>query len=157
MSKVLRLPKRSGVKAADTWDLAPMCESDAQWEEMFAKLDKQIAGFAKFRGKLKWKLALERLIRFKPYTLSAREEEMLAMQGEMAGASSKAFRQLLDADLKFGLVKNENGEQVELSNSTFSSCCFARAERPQERRLASITSNSRPREHAGGHAERLDP
>jgi oligoendopeptidase F len=204
MSKVLRLPKRSGVKAADTWDLAPMCESDAQWEEMFAKLDKQIAGFAKFRGKLKesakslasclrfdadfdrlaervggyahlrltedqanssyqamvarftnlatrasqaasyirpevlalpkktleqylaakemapWKLTLERLIRFKPYTLNAREEEMLAMQGEMAGASSKAFRQLLDADMKFGLVKNEKGEEVELSNSTFS-------------------------------------
>ena len=29
-----------------------MCESDAQWEEQFQKLDKQIAGFAKFRGKL---------------------------------------------------------------------------------------------------------
>ena len=63
---------------------------------------------------------LERIIRFKPYTLSEREEEILAMQGEMAQAASKAFRQLLDADLKFGLVKNEKGEQVELSNSTFS-------------------------------------
>ena len=45
---------------------------------------------------------LERIIRFKPYTLNPREEEMLAMQGEMAGAASKAFRQLLDADMKFG-------------------------------------------------------
>ena len=42
------------------------------------------------------------------------------MQGEMAGAASKAFRQLLDADLKFGMVKNEKGQQVELSNATFS-------------------------------------
>ena len=45
MPKVLRLPKRSDVKSADTWDLAPLCESDAQWEELFQKLDKQIAGF----------------------------------------------------------------------------------------------------------------
>ena len=204
MPKVLRLPTRSKVKSADTWDLAPMCESDVQWEEMFATLDQLIAGFAKFRGKLgqsaktlaaclafdsdfdrlgeraggyahlkatedqtngtyqamvarfanlatrasqaasyirpeilalpqatldqylaakelaPWKLALERIIRYKPYTLSQREEEILAMQGEMAEAAKKAFRQLLDADMKFGLVKNEKREQVELSNATLS-------------------------------------
>jgi oligoendopeptidase F len=204
MPKVLRLPKRSAVKPADTWDLAPLCESDAQWEELFKKLDKQIAGYEKFRGKLgegaktlaacfkfdcdferlgdrvggyahlrltedqadsasqamiarfqnlatrasqaasyirpeilalpkktldqylaakelaPFKLVLERIIRYQPYTLSLREEEIIAMQGEMAGATSKAFRQLLDADMKFGLVKNEKGEQVELSNATFS-------------------------------------
>jgi len=204
MPKVLRLPARSKVKTADTWDLAPMCESDAQWEEMFATLDQLIAGFAKFRGKLgqsakalaaclafdsefdrlgervggyahlkatedqanstyqamvarfmnlatrasqaasyirpeilalpqatldqylaakelaPWKLALERIIRYKPYTLNQREEEILAMQGEMAEAAKKAFRQLLDADMKFGLVKNEKREQVELSNATLS-------------------------------------
>ena len=42
------------------------------------------------------------------------------MQGEMAGAASKAFRQLLDADMKFGMVKDEKGQLVELSNATFS-------------------------------------
>jgi oligoendopeptidase F len=67
-----------------------------------------------------FKLALERIIRFKPYTLPTREEEMLAMQGEMAGAAGRAFRQLLDADMKFGMVKDEKGRQVELSNATFS-------------------------------------
>ena len=44
----------------------------------------------------------------------------------MAEAASKAFRQLLDADLKFGFVKNEKGEQVELSQSPRScSCCIS--------------------------------
>src|SRR5687768_4177390 len=52
MPKVLRLPQRSAVKPADTWDLAPLCESDTQWEELFKKLDKQISGYEKFRGKL---------------------------------------------------------------------------------------------------------
>ena len=38
MPKVLRLPKRSAVKSADTWDLAPLCQSDAEWETLFQKL-----------------------------------------------------------------------------------------------------------------------
>ena len=65
-------------------------------------------------------LALERLTRYKPYTLGEKEEQLLAMQGEMAGATSKIFGQLHDADLKFGNVTNEKGETVELSPSTFS-------------------------------------
>ena len=204
MPKTLRLPPRSKVPAADTWDLSSLCESDEQWEKLFTKLDKLIPGYEKFRGKLgdgakvlaecfrfdyeferlaervggyahlkmtedqadskyqgmvarlqnlstrasqaasyirpevlslpqqqlaayldaeelaPYRLALKRLIRYKPHTLSAREEEIIAMQGEMAGAASKAFRQLLDADMKFGFVKNEKGQQVELSNATFS-------------------------------------
>src|SRR4029450_7761692 len=58
-----------------------------------------------------WKLVLERIIRYKPHTLSQREEEILAMQGEMAEAARKAFRQVLGGDLKLGLGKNEKGEQ----------------------------------------------
>ncbi|MEM9409900.1 MAG: oligoendopeptidase F [Planctomycetota bacterium] len=67
-----------------------------------------------------FKLSLERLIRYQPHTLSQSEEQLIAMQGEMAGATSKIFRQLTDADLKFGTVKNEDGKEVELSQSTFS-------------------------------------
>jgi oligoendopeptidase F len=66
-----------------------------------------------------YKLLLERILRYKKHTLGKKEEELLAMQGEMAQAASKAFRQLLDADMKFGVVKNEHGQQVELSNATF--------------------------------------
>ena len=65
-----------------------------------------------------YRLMLERLTRYKPHTLSDKEEQLLAMQGEMAGAAGKAFRQLVDANLKFGLVENEKGEQIELGNST---------------------------------------
>ena len=67
-----------------------------------------------------FKLSLERVVRYKPHTLSEKEEQLIAMQGEMAGATSKIFRQLTDADLKFGTVKNEDGVEVELSQSTFS-------------------------------------
>jgi len=67
-----------------------------------------------------YQLMIQRLTRYKKYTLSEREEQLLAMQGEMAGATSKIFRQLHDADLKFGTLEDENGDEVELSPSTFS-------------------------------------
>jgi oligoendopeptidase F len=67
-----------------------------------------------------YRLLVERLLRFKRHTLSKKEEQLIAMQGEMAQAANNAFRQLLDSDLRFGEVKNEKGERVELSNATFS-------------------------------------
>lgn len=72
-----------------------------------------------------YRLSVERLLRFKKHTLGRKEEQLLAMQGEMAGAAGKAFRQLLDADLKFGSVKDEHGELIELSNSTLSQLLIA--------------------------------
>ena len=67
-----------------------------------------------------YRLLIERLIRYKKHTLGKHEEELLAMQGEMAQAARRAFRQLHDADLKFGFVTNEKGEKIELSNATYS-------------------------------------
>jgi hypothetical protein len=46
------LPPRSKVKPADTWDLASLFKSDAEWETAFAKWEKQIPGYEKFRGHL---------------------------------------------------------------------------------------------------------
>ena len=66
-------------------------------------------------------LVLERINRYRKHTLSQPEENLLAMQGEMAQTASKAFRQLNDADLKFGEIVNENGDSIELTNASFSS------------------------------------
>jgi oligoendopeptidase F len=74
---------------------------------------------SKLLAEYRW--SLEQLLRYKPHTLGKREEKLLAMQSEMAEASNQIFRQLTDADLKWGTIKNERGEQVELSNASFSS------------------------------------
>ena len=87
--------------------------------EILAIPEKKIKQYLAAKELQPWKLVLERVLRYKPYTLSQREENILAMQSEMAGAAGHAFRQLLDADMKFGIVKNDKGEQVELTNSTF--------------------------------------
>ena len=67
-----------------------------------------------------FKYKLELLLRKKKHTLGKKEEKLLAMQAEMSQAASTIFRQLNDADLKFGVVKNEHGEQIELSSATYS-------------------------------------
>src|SRR5688572_146928 len=67
-----------------------------------------------------WRLALERTLRYRPHTLSKKEEQLLAMQGQMSEASNQVFRQLNDADLKWPMVKNEKGQQVELGHSSYS-------------------------------------
>ncbi len=69
---------------------------------------------------LPYKLMLERLERYKPHTLSDAEERLLAMQSQMSDTSNQTFRQLTDADFKFGMIKNERGETIELSHSSFS-------------------------------------
>ncbi|MEY3206321.1 MAG: Oligoendopeptidase plasmid [Planctomycetota bacterium] len=66
-----------------------------------------------------YRLLLERLVRTRAHTLSEPEEKLLAMQGTFAGTAGKVFRQLTDADLKFGSITTGTGEQVELSNATF--------------------------------------
>ena len=69
-----------------------------------------------------YRLLLERMLRYKPYTLSDKEEKLLAMQSEMSDASNQVFRQLNNADLKFGLIRNDKGERIELSHASFSAC-----------------------------------
>jgi len=67
-----------------------------------------------------WGLMLERILRYRPHTLTQKEENLLAMQGQMSQASNQIFGQLNDADLKWPLVRNERGERIELGHSSFS-------------------------------------
>ena len=67
-----------------------------------------------------WKLALERMLRYRPHTLGDAEEKLLAMQGQMSEASNQVYRQLNDADLKWGTIRDGSGERIELGHSSFS-------------------------------------
>src|SRR6056297_2648923 len=67
-----------------------------------------------------FRLQLQRLLRYRPHTLTDREERLLSMQGEMACAAGNAFRQLNDADLKFGELTDHEGRSIELSHASLS-------------------------------------
>jgi oligoendopeptidase F len=68
------------------------------------------------------KITLERLLRYKPHTLSEREERLLAMQIESAQTPRNVFDQLTDADLKFGTIELEPGRVIELSHGSYLVC-----------------------------------
>jgi oligoendopeptidase F len=65
-----------------------------------------------------YRFSLEKLLRYRDHILSGPEERVLAMQGEVADAAENIFEQLNDADLKFGFVKDERGQRVELTQSS---------------------------------------
>ena len=200
---VKRLPARRDVPVGDTWDLASLYGSDAEWEGALAAWESQIPQFAPYAATLgssaerlaeclahdlafdregdrlgtyaqlrasedlasadaqrmvgrfqhvstrageaasfirpeimaipaatlaawmdlpvlaPYRLLLDRIVRTRAHTLSESEEKLLAMQGTFAGTAGKVFRQLTDADLKFGSITTGKGERIELSNATF--------------------------------------
>jgi oligoendopeptidase F len=88
--------------------------------ELLAIKPATMSKFLKSRELKDWKLLLERILRYRPHTLGDKEEQLLAMQGQMSQASNQIFRQLNDADLKWPTIKNERGELVELGHASFS-------------------------------------
>ncbi len=88
--------------------------------ELMAISDEQMEQMTSDEALAPYRLLLERILRYKRHTLTTNEERLLAMQGEMAQTASQAFRQLHDADLKFGTVVDEQGRQVDLSHATLS-------------------------------------
>ena len=59
---------------------------------------------------------LKSTLRMKPHTLSAREEQLLAMAGEVCGASENAYDMLTDADMDLGKTRGEDGKKVKLTD-----------------------------------------
>ena len=102
-----------------------------------------------------YRLSLERLLRYQPHTLSDGEEKLLAMQSEMSLTASQVFRQLNNADLKFGTIKNDRGEMVELSHASFSSLLQSPKRGVREAAFRQYYQQSAPPEYAGRDAGRL--
>ncbi len=61
---------------------------------------------------------LNKLLRFKDYTLSEKEEALLAQQAEFTQTAQKAFSALTNVDMKFGEVETSSGT-VPLTNTTY--------------------------------------
>ena len=68
-----------------------------------------------------YRFVLEKLLRHRPHILSEKEERLLAMQGEVAGSAGRIFGQLNDADMKFGFIRDEKGNQMPLTQASFRS------------------------------------
>ena len=68
-----------------------------------------------------YKLYLERQLRYRKYTLSKKEEALLAATSEIARAPQNAFGMLDNADLKLGTVKDEEGKEIAITHGNLQS------------------------------------
>jgi len=66
-----------------------------------------------------YKIYLQKIIRYKPYILSDKEERIMALQAEAEGSVSDAFSVLTNVDFNFGVIDTPQGKRP-LSLSTFS-------------------------------------
>lgn len=62
---------------------------------------------------------IARLLKNKPHTLSAAEEQILAAAGEVSGVPAETFSVLNNADLKFPVVPDGEGGEVRLTHGNF--------------------------------------
>ncbi|MED1918142.1 oligoendopeptidase F [Bacillus thuringiensis] len=66
-----------------------------------------------------YRILLDEITRFKPHTLSSEEEALLANMSELSSSPSKIFGMLNNADMKFPMITDENGEEVELTKGRY--------------------------------------
>ncbi|ATW26305.1 oligoendopeptidase F [Candidatus Formimonas warabiya] len=62
---------------------------------------------------------LEEITRMRAHTLSAREEEIIAMSGEMAEGPRSIFSMLNNADIKFPEITDEDGDRVPITHGSY--------------------------------------
>ncbi|HZK87434.1 MAG TPA: oligoendopeptidase F [Syntrophomonas sp.] len=68
-----------------------------------------------------YKHALDEIIRQKEHILSAPEERLLAMAADLSMASSHIFTMLNNADIRFPVIRDEEGHEVELTKGRYGS------------------------------------
>ena len=64
--------------------------------------------------------SFEDMLRQQEHVLSAREEELLAMAGKVTAVPRQTFTMLTNADMSFPVIKDEDGNDVQLSEGRYS-------------------------------------
>lgn len=88
--------------------------------ELMSIDDEKINSFLKDEVLKDYLIYLRNILKYKPHTLSEKEERILALQSELSSTASNVFDTLNDADLDFGELEH-NGKKTPLTHATFSS------------------------------------
>jgi len=62
---------------------------------------------------------LDEMARMRPYTLSEKEEKLLAMASDPLDKFDSVFTAIDSSDLRFGTIRDEQGDEVELTSSRY--------------------------------------
>ncbi len=88
--------------------------------ELLSESEDKILKFIEEEPELKlYDFQLRKILREKEHVLSASEENIMAQLSEVISAPDNIYSMLGDADMKFGEIKDENGETVELTHGNY--------------------------------------
>ncbi len=98
-----------------------LVDAETAWiePEILAIDEEKLRQFAQSPGLSFYKKTLDDLIIMKPHTLSADEEKILGLVSDSLSTSYDTFILLSNADMRFPKIKNEKGDDVELTQSNF--------------------------------------
>jgi oligoendopeptidase F len=103
--------------------------------------DEKIKSFIQTeKGLSIYQFYFEDLLRTKAHILSPEEERILALSGDLAQGPLKIFNMIDDADIKYPSIKDEKGEEVQLTKERYSK--FLESTDRRVRRDASQAYNS---------------
>jgi len=88
--------------------------------EILAIDENKVTAFLNEKPELKlYEHSIEEINLQRPHVLSAEQEALLAEAGEVMDASSNTFGMLNNADIEFPSIKDENGEEVEITHGRY--------------------------------------
>ena len=87
--------------------------------ELLKMSEKELQALVNDPALKEYRFYLEKIVRYKPHTLDAEQEELLASASLALDAAHRAFGAFNNADLKFPQVKDEKGELHELTHGTY--------------------------------------
>ena len=134
--KIERLYSYASLQTSEDGSNADFLSREAQLENLLTRIgeataffepevqaidDGTFAGFLADPALAPWKTRLEKTRRFKPHILSEAEERLLALGATALAGHRETFGQLTNVDMRFGTIRDENGQEVELSQSAYSS------------------------------------
>ncbi|MEG1504377.1 MAG: oligoendopeptidase F [Enterococcus sp.] len=101
--------------------IAKVSEAVSWFEpELLQLSDEQIAAYFDEEPKLQlYRHFIEQIISERAHVLPAEQEALLAGASEIFGSSADTFAVMNNADLKFPIVKNEAGEDVQLTHGVY--------------------------------------
>ena len=88
--------------------------------ELLSMPEEKILGFLKETPGLElYTFLLQETLREKAHILTEAEEALLARMGELLSAPDDIFTMINDADIKFGAILDESGEEVEVTHGRY--------------------------------------
>ncbi|SES99946.1 oligoendopeptidase F [[Clostridium] polysaccharolyticum] len=83
--------------------------------------EQKIEAFYKEKTELlQYQRMIQEIMKDKPHTLSSEMEELLAQTAELADGPENAFSMFNNADIKFPVIENEDGKEIEITHGRYS-------------------------------------